>query len=142
MHSWVYRLHRIALIGRLYPISVYLSCIILLAQKRALFSAPMASSFFRVQGSTLEFKQVFFSELQALLVSQQRPPVPSALTPLPQAWRLEAMADPGLPSVLTIHIHNGEKETHASENQDFDCKSHLPLRNPSKRRSLMATLSF
>ena len=35
-----------------------------------------------------------------------------------------------------------QKETHTSENQDFDCKSHLPLRNPSKRRSLMATLSF
>ena len=39
LHSWVYHLHRITLIGRLYPISVYLSCIILLAQKRALFSA-------------------------------------------------------------------------------------------------------
>ena len=68
--------------------------------------------------------------------------MPSALTPLPQAWRLEAMADPCLPLVLIVHIHNGEKEMHASENRDFDCKSYLPLRNSPKRRSLMATLSF
>lgn len=72
---------------------------------------PNGIVFLENHGSTLEFKQVFFSELRALLGSQLQPPVPSALTASPEAQRMEAVSDPGLPQVLISACTIGKRNT-------------------------------